>query len=164
MNAHTGSHGNFRLSSDATGQLVLVDAHGIEHVGVEPVRGFPISDPDRGISICDAEGRELVWIEDAVTLAPEARVALEQALARREFVPTIRRILAVPADTEPTEWEVETDRGPTRFQLNTADDVRRLGPNRALVIDAQGIRYLLSDIRQLDAASRRILDQYLHAL
>ena len=86
---------------------------------------------------------------------------MERDLARREFVPLIRRILSVPADTEPTQWEVETDRGTTHFMLNTSDDVRRLSADRALVIDSQGVRYLVDDLSQLDATSRRILERYL---
>ncbi len=160
-NDQNGEAHNFSLEHDAWGTLVLVDAKGLRHEPVEPVRGFPISDPDRWISICDAQGRELVWVEDIRALSPETRAVLEHDLARREFVPLIRRILSVPADAEPTEWEVETDRGCARFVLNSVDDVRRLGPHRGLVIDAQGIRYLIDDARQLDPLSRRILERYL---
>ncbi len=42
-----------------------------------------------------------------------------------------------------------------------SNDVRRLGPQRALVIDARGLRYLIEDIRSLDALSRRVLERYL---
>jgi hypothetical protein len=160
MNSKNGESGEFTLQHDARGRLVLVDAQGQPHAGVEPVRGFPISDPDHWISICDADGRELVSVKDLAVLSPTVREFLERDLARREFVPTIHRVVGVPADTEPTEWEVDTDRGRTRFLLNSADDVRRLGPNRVLVIDTQGIRYLIEDVRRLDATSRRILERY----
>jgi hypothetical protein len=156
-----GGTGGFALSLDGFGRLILVGADGVRHESVEPVRGFPISDPDRWISICDAEGRELAFVEDLNALPMDTRVVLERDLARREFVPLIRRILSVPADTEPTQWEVETDRGRTQFVLNSNDDVRRLSGSRALVIDAQGVRYLVDDMAQLDAASRRSLDRYL---
>ena len=126
-----------------------------------PVRGFPISDPDHWISICDLSGNELAVVIDLTALEPPARQALETDLARREFVPQVRRILSVPVDTEPTEWEVDTDRGRTRFLLNSGDDVRRLGTHRALIVDSQGIRYLIDDTRTLDAFSRKILDRYL---
>jgi hypothetical protein len=152
---------NFELQHDAEGHLLLIDEHGTRHVPVVPVRGFPISDPDHFISICDAEGRELVAVEDLTELSTEVRQVLEDDLARREFVPLIRRIVSIPADAEPTEWEVETDRGRTRFVLNSNDDVRPLGPHRALVIDSRGIRYLIADRRQLDALSRRVLERYL---
>jgi hypothetical protein len=161
MAAQNGKPGDIELTHDSSGRLVLVDASGRQHVGVVPVRCFPISAPDRWISLCDSEAHELVVIEDMGSLSSEGREALERDLSRREFVPHIVRILSVPADSEPTEWEVETDRGPTHFVLNSGDDVRRLSAHRALVIDAQGIRYLIDDSRQLDAASRRILERYL---
>ena len=151
----------FELQHDPTGQLVLVDEHGVRHTGVGPVRSFPISEPDHWISICDSNGRELAVVQDLNTLSPAVRTILEQDLAKREFVPLIRRIVSMPADSEPTEWEVETDRGRTSFELASADDVRRLGPERALVIDARGIRYLIEDIQSLDALSRRVLERYL---
>jgi hypothetical protein len=161
MNEQNGPIRGFRLEHDAWGSLVLVDSDGERHAPVEPVRGFPISAPDRWISICDFQGRELVSVEDAGALAPEVRQVLSNDLTRREFVPLVRRIVNVPADAEQVPWEIETDRGPTRFVLNSGDDVRRLGPHRALIIDAQGIRYLVDDVRQLDPASRRIIERFL---
>ena len=53
----------FGLVRDAWGRLVLIDADGRRHVGVEPVRAFPISDPRGWISLCDIHGRELLSIE-----------------------------------------------------------------------------------------------------
>jgi hypothetical protein len=63
--------------------------------------------------------------------------------------------------SEPTEWDVETDRGLTRFILNSEDDIRRLGEGRALLVDAHGIRYLIPRLDSLDPFSRRVLERYL---
>jgi hypothetical protein len=152
---------SFQLHLDAWGRLVLTEGSGRQHVGVEVVRGFPISDPRRGISLLDTEGREVVWIESLDDLPAEARAVLEEELPRREFMPQVRRVLHVSGVVEPTEWEVETDRGTTRFTLNSEDDVRRLGPARAILTDANGIRYLIPDLASLDAHSRRALERYL---
>jgi hypothetical protein len=153
--------GNFGLMHDAWGRLVLIDRAGRRHVGVEPVRSFPISDPDHWISICDAEGHELACVQNLSDLPPQVGQVLAEDLARREFVPVIRQILRVSADTDPAAWDVVTDRGQTRFLVNSEDDVRRLGPSRILVIDAQGIRYLIPNIKTLDAASNQTLERYL---
>ena len=139
---------------------MLTDAAGRQYVGVEPVRSFPISDPGRGISVCDAEGHELVWVERLDDLPAPVRRLLEDHLARREFLPVLRRIRKI-STLEPSEWEVETDRGATRFVLNSEDDVRRLDDRRALIIDAHGIRYFIPDTQALDPASRRLLERYL---
>jgi Domain of unknown function (DUF1854) len=152
---------DFELQHDAFGRLVLVRADGTRHVDVEPVRAFPISDPMHGISVCDSEGRELVWIDDLAQLAPPVRHELEAEFAQREFMPQIRRIVSISLQTEPCEWEVETDRGFTKFVLKSEDDIRRLGKNKAMIIDANGIRYLVADTKDLDKHSRSVLERYL---
>jgi Domain of unknown function (DUF1854) len=151
----------FGLHPDAWGRLVLTDADGRQYAGVEIVRAFPLSDPRRGISICDAKGRELMWLADLDALPPPLARQIEDELAKREFVPIIHRIVKVSAPVEPSEWEVETDRGRTSFVLNNDDDVHELEGHRALITDANGIRYLIPDIEQLDANSRRLLERYL---
>jgi len=152
---------DFQLEHDAFGRLVLTLADGRRHVGVTPIRGFPISDPMHGLSLCDADGHEVVWIDDLGELPASVRQALEGELRDREFLPQIRRVVRVSLQTDPCEWEVETDRGRTTFLLKSDDDVRRLGGNRAIVTDAHGIRYLIPDTATLDRASRRILERYL---
>ena len=161
MNTGNGQPQAFDLERDDLGRLILIDAHGQRHLGVEGVRGFPISEPDRWISICDSQGREVALVDDLADLPPRVRQLLENDLAQREFVPLIRRILSAPADTEPASWDVETDRGRTRFVVKIHDDVRRLGPHRVMVIDSQGIRYLVDDLSQLDPSSRRMLERFL---
>jgi hypothetical protein len=150
----------FGLYHDEWGQLVLIDAEAVRHVGVTPVRVFPFSDPEHWLSITDASGRELVCIENPAELSPAVREVLQTDLLRREFVPIIRRIVHVSSILEPCEWLVETDRGRTAFVLKAEDDVRRLGPNQALILDSSGVRYLVANISALDAPSRRVLERY----
>jgi len=152
---------SFELEHDPWGRLVLTDLEGRRYVGVEPIRAFPMSDAAHWISICDAEGRELVCIEDLAELTQATRALVEQELARREFVPLIERIVAVQEQADGTDWRVQTDLGPTGFRLKSEDDIRRLDEHRFVFVDAQGIRYLLPDLRRLDAASRRILERFL---
>ncbi len=150
-----------RLLLDSFGRLVLTDAQGVVHAGVVPVRAFPLSDPQHWIALCDPQGHELALIEDTKDLSAETRDLLAADLAGREFLPAIQRIKAVSGSSEPCEWQVETDRGATRFMLKSEDDVRRIGPHRVLVIDADGVCYLVADARRLDAFSRRTLERYI---
>jgi hypothetical protein len=151
----------FELHHDAFGRLVLTDADGRLFPAVEVVRSFPISDPGRCVSLCDADGHELIWIDRLEEVHEPARRVIEEELARREFVPVVHRIVHVSAPVDPSEWDVETDRGPTHFVVNSEDDVRRLDGRRAMIIDAHGVRYLIPDTRALDGGSRRLLERYL---
>ncbi len=161
MEEHKTVVGSFSLERDGWDRLVLTDETGDRYVGVEAVRAFPISDPQHAISICDGQGREIVYIPALDGLPPGIRETLEIELSQREFVPLIRRILNDPPDTEPTEWKVETDRGVTVFQLESESDVHRNEAGQVTLVDAHGIRYLIPDSRQLDAHSRRVLDRFL---
>jgi Domain of unknown function (DUF1854) len=152
---------DFRLERDAFGRAVLTMPDGTQHVGVHAVRGFPISDPQCGVALCTSDGGELVWLDDLTKLPPAVRSAVEAELAQREFLPKIERILSISLQTEPCEWDVETDRGRTRFLLKSDDDVRRLDHRRALITDAHGVRYLIADPTSLDRHSRHILERYL---
>jgi hypothetical protein len=160
-NGRAPAAGGFGLHHDAWGRLVLTDPAGRQHVGVCPVRAFPISDPRHGIALCDGDGRELLWIDDLDGLPAPLRELLEEDLSRRQLLPVIRRVVKIKRSVGPAEWEVDTDRGRTRFLLATEDDVRSLPGNRALIVDTHGIRYFIADTLALDAASRRLLERYL---
>jgi hypothetical protein len=149
------------LERDDWGRLVLVDANGERHAGIEVRRAFPLSDPQRSIALCDGEGHELVWLDGMDQLPPDTRQVLADYLAQHEFLPLIRRVISVSTDADPSQWSVETDRGPTQFLLASEDDVHRQGEHGAMVVDSFGVRYLVRDLRTLDNSSRRILERYL---
>lgn len=148
---------SFSLSRDFGGKLVFIDEHGRRFDDVEPVRVFPLTDPDRWISICDADANELVCIEDPGSLSPQVRQVLEEELKMRLFLPIIRKILKISTVSEQSEWRVETDRGESALLVKDEDDVHRLGRGRMLIIDAYGTRYLIPDVARLDPASRKSL-------
>jgi hypothetical protein len=153
--------GKFTLHHDHSDQLVLIDETGQRYVGVEVVRAFPLSDPQHAISVFDRDGREIAFLDSLDSLPAETRLTLETALSQREFVPTIRRILNRPPNTEPTEWMVETDRGVTTFQLESETDIHLSGSQQVTIVDSHGIHYLIPDRHRLDAHSRRVLDGFL---
>jgi len=153
--------GDIQLHRNASGQLVLMDSEGREHVNVELARAFPISAPLDGISMLDQNGRELVWIPRLDDSSREIRRLLEEELQSREFMPEIKRIRGVSGYATPCTWQVETDRGDTEFVLKAEEDIRRLSTSALLIVDSRGIQFLIRDPRTLDKASRRILDRFM---
>ena len=161
MNAPLPYERVFELSLDSFGRLVLTDSDGVHHAGVEPIRGFPIGEPARFVSIVDSYGHEIAFVDDLVKLPPATRAVLERELNLREFVPVITKIMAISGDGSAGDWEVETNHGKTRFRLEDEEDIRRIAPHQALVTDSAGVRYLIADTRTLEPSSRRLLDKYL---
>jgi hypothetical protein len=147
------------VQCDAFGRLVWLQ-DGQAHV-VIPVRSFPITAPDEGLSLVDSDGHELAWIDDLQAIDPSARTLIQQELAGREFTPEIRRILSVSSYATPSLWRVETDRGTTTFTLKGEEDIRRLSGSTLLIADQGGVHFLLRNVHALDAGSRRLLDHFL---
>ncbi len=152
----------FALQRDAFGKLVLTSSTNERHVGVVPVRAFPIQSPEVGISLVNTDGQEVAWIEELVRVDEPAQTLIRQELGTREFMPVIKRIVSVTSFSTPCTWRVETDRGDTEFVLRGDEDIRRIGSEGTLLIaDSHGIQFLVRDHMALEARSRKILDRFL---
>ncbi|WP_265947851.1 DUF1854 domain-containing protein [Dechloromonas sp. A34] len=152
---------NFTLSRNAFGQLILTTANGESHVGIIPVRAFPIAAPDEGIALVSADGHEAGWIDRIADLPPAIGQLIEEELASREFVPEIERIVEVSSFACPSTWQVVTDRGDAALVLKGEEDIRRLTQTRLIIADTHGIEFLIRDTGKLDRHSRKLLDRFL---
>ena len=151
----------FTLARDAHGSLVLTDSAGQRFEGVLPVRAFPLTAPDGGLSLLSADGRELAWIEGLAMLPEAQRALVDNELAQRELVPVILRIRSVSTFSTPSTWELDTDRGPTQLVLKGEEDIRRLADAALLISDRQGLSFAVRDRFALDRGSRRLLERFL---
>ena len=152
---------SFTLTRNAAGRLVLTTAAGEIHQGVVPVRAFPISAPEQGLSLLGENGHELVWIENLSALPEAARALIEAELAPREFMPEISRIKQVSSFATPSIWQVKTHRGDAELLLKAEDHIRRLNHTTLLITDGHGVSFLIRDIDALDSHSRKLLDRFL---
>lgn len=152
---------NFQLRRDSFGKLVLTTHEGEEHVGVIPVRAFPIQAPTRGVSMVREGGKEVAWIDDLDVLPAQIRQLVQEEIEGREFIPEILHIRSVSSFATPCTWFVATDRGDTEFVLKVDEDIRRIGETSLLIADNHGINFLVRDMFRIDKHSRRILDRFL---
>ena len=157
-------HRTYSLRKDAFGNLELVwsDHPVIERV--TPVRPFPFSVPEHGLSFVDSDGHEVLWLYSINDLSTADRALVDDALAVREFMPVITRIDSVSSFNTPSTWQVETAQGKTQLVLKGEEHIRRIngmGGNHLLISDNHGIQFLIKDVSQLDKHSRRLLDRFL---
>ncbi len=155
---HGQSH---RVARNAHGHLVFTDDRGQQHVGVIPVQAFPIDAPGEHVSLVDADGHELAFIEKLSAIDADTRALLLEEIAQREFMPVIDRLLSVSTFSTPSTWTVRTDRGMSSFVLKGEEDIRRLRGNGLLITDNHGLTYRVMDMRALDRQSRKLLDRFL---
>jgi hypothetical protein len=149
-----------QLKRDSLGRLVFIDAHGHSHIGIYPVRAFPITAPGAGVGIMDQSGKEVHWYPDVAAIPSSELKLIEEELAAREFMPVIEKITKVSTFATPSVWDIETDRGPTRIRLKGEEDIRRIAGNTLLIADSNGLQFLIKDSTQLDKVSKKLLDRF----
>ncbi len=150
-----------KLERNPLGRWVWTDAQGQAHAPVLVVRAYPVTAPEQGVGIMDAEGHELAWFERLDRVALPLQAALREAVAEREFLPEIQRLKSVSSLVTPSVWTVQTDRGEARFMLKGEEDIRRLTGKTLIVSDADGVQYLIRDPLALDKHSRKLLDRFM---
>jgi len=152
---------SFQLRRDSFGKLIITLENGEEHVGVIPVRAFPIQAPTKGISLVRDGGKEVAWIDDLDEMPEAIRSLVREEIEGREFIPEVLRIKDVSSFATPCTWFVQTDRGDTEFVLKVDEDIRRIGEASLLIADNHGINFLVRDMFKIDKHSRKILDRFL---
>ena len=151
----------FDLQRDAFGRWTLVLADGTRHAPVTAIRAYPITDPEGGVALMDAEGHELLWIDQLAQLATDVRSQVMQALTEREFLPVIEKLEGISSFATPSTWTVVTNRGTTQFLLKGEEDIRRLTGTVLLINDANGVQFMIRDLSVMDKHSRKLLDRFL---
>lgn len=151
----------FELQRDAFGRWVMQMPDGARYAPVTALRAYPVSAPDEGVALMDADGHEIFWINALKELAEPLRLQVLQALNEREFLPEILQLTDVSSFATPSTWSVRTDRGNTQFMLKGEEDIRRLTGTVLLINDANGVQFMIRDLAAMDKHSRKLLDRFL---
>jgi len=149
------------LERNPLGRWVWTDAQGVRHEQVVVVRAYPVTAPEQGAGVMDAEGHELAWFDRLDQVAQPLQALLREAIAEREFLPEIQQLKTVSSLVTPSVWTVQTDRGEARFMLKGEEDIRRLTGKTLIVSDVDGVQYLIRDPLALDKQSRKLLDRFM---
>jgi len=122
---------------------------------VSVFRAFPLSAPDRFLSLRNEKNEELGLLADPTQLDSASRTIVEEELRRRYVLPVVRRVVQMRERFEILECRVETDRGICQFSIrNLRENVLRPQPNRYILTDVDGNRFDIPDLRALPLASQ----------
>ncbi len=125
---------------------------------VSVFRTFPLSIPDRFLSIRNEKNEELGLLADPAPLDPASSTIVEEELRRRYVLPVVRRVIQIRERFEILECRAETDRGECQFSIrNLRESVLRPQHNRYILTDVDGNRFDIPDLRELPLASQALL-------
>lgn len=154
--------GSTRVALDERGRLTVTLAGGVRYENVRVVPAFPITRPRRFLYLFDENGEEIGLVVDPKRMDRESRNLLLDQADQAYFMPRITRIVRVEERMGIARWYVETDRGSSMFEVvSRSESVWYVGPNRVVIRDADGNRYLIEDLTALDRRSRRLAELYM---
>ena len=132
------------------------------HLQVGILRAFPLSEPNRFLSVRDGANKEVGLIVNPAELNAENRKLVEEDLQRRYLVPAVKRIVAAKERFGTVDWTMETDRGMCRFTTrNLRENVQRPAPGRIILNDVDGNRYDIRNLGDLGLESQELLFRHL---
>ena len=147
-----------KISRNQFAELEAELPDGSVHAPVEPVRTFPLTQPNQYISLLDAQKNELGLIEDISQLKKADQIVLAEELEKCYFMPKITRIHFIAGRFGVTEWEAETEVGSVSFDLRSRNDITSFSGGRILIKDIDGNRYEIANYHRLDPKSVALLE------
>lgn len=151
-------------------QLRVIRREGAIHPSVEFVgdrclraarfkRAFPLSHPDRFISIQDEKDDEVAMLKSLDGMDPDQRDLVLGELDRRYFTPSIERIDDLKQEAGMWRFVVQTQRGATEFYVrNWRDSAFEVSPGRWQIVSVDGLRFEIPKVEDLDGRSQSRLD------
>lgn len=122
------------------------------------VRVFPLSQRQQYVSILDPKNKEVCLLEDVDRLDPASRALLDEALADYYRLNRVLRVYSFRSEYRTSYWEVETERGRRDFVVKTGSDTwMRPSEHELLLVDVDGNRFHIPDLRALDPQSNKAL-------
>ncbi len=148
-----------RIRKDGAGKVAIRYPNGEKQGDLTPKRLLPITRPQAFVRFEDEDGEEVGILRDLNVLDSRSRRDLEEVLDRYYLIPKIEKIYELKEEYRVMRWEVETDRGRRRFEVqNRNSDMTILPPRRVLIKDSDGNRYEIPDYADLDPRSRTLLE------
>ena len=148
-----------RLEQRLDGKLWLLSIE--PPISVEIVRCFPWSEPNRFLSLRDANGEERAFVAAAAALEERSQRALIACLSRSGFVFEVTRVLSVSEDFELRSFKVETLQGTRVFQTALDAWPRELEGGGLVLEDVFGDLFRIAAPRELDRKSQELLSAFI---
>ena len=125
-------------------------------------RQFPFELQWEFISVMDEDGDEIGIVRDVALFGEDARALLETELRRRYYSPVIDRIISIKERYGFSYWRVHTAEGEVSFTLqDTYRSIVRAGEARVILMDVNGNRFEIPDVKALDRKSYKRIEVYL---
>jgi hypothetical protein len=118
----------------------------------------PVSHPQRFLALLDGRDRQIMMIDDPSELPAELWAKIQEELDRRYLTTKVLGIDYAKTEFGITYWTLQTSRGRKEIVTQSLqENAQWMGPHHLMLLDVDGNRFEISDIRKLDPASQKRL-------
>lgn len=153
---------------ETKGKLLGAVLDGKDEGRVDVLRLFPINEPTRYLSVRRRaenhrdKNTEIGIIASLKGFSDEETKLVAHELEKRYFVPKITKVKSAREEFGHTYWETETTAGDRNFTtFDMSSSLIRISGNSVMLIDVDGSRYLIPDLKNADDKAMKILDIWL---
>lgn len=145
------------LQSSAWGMILTL--RGVRTwLGVRIVRAFPLSERSEYFTFLNRRNDEIGTIRSLQDLEPASRRLAETEIEKRYLVNVIQAIHSLRCDGDTLYLDVSCQRGQRECVVKaTRETVMRLRDARLVIVDVDGNRFEINDMRRL---SKRVVDTF----
>lgn len=136
--------------------------------GVFAVRAFPVTHPDKFISLryvdpLDNKEHEIGAIENLTAFPRETQRMIADSLAKHYFQAEIKTIHAIRWEFNLLFFDVETSRGREQFMMRWSyDRAQSYGEHGKVLLDVFENRYVVRDVNQLSKQDRDLFQRWIY--
>jgi hypothetical protein len=129
------------------------------HLQVQPRWASPVKQPGKYLSLLDGKDREILMLNDGLEgIDADNRAILERELHRRYLTTQVQTIEHAHTEFGSTYWTVKTERGRREFVTQSLqENAQWHGPAHLMLVDVDGNRFEIRDVKALDEESQRLL-------
>lgn len=141
------------------GGFASMTYNGTLYARIAVYRSFPHSMPTQFLSVRDTDAKELGVIRDIDEFDSQTVSILEEQMMLRYYCPLITKVIKIKEEYGYVYWEAETDAGRVRFTCKSEHGALiMLGEDRLLIVDIDGNRFEIPDMKKLSPKDMRELE------
>ncbi len=153
---------------ETEGKLLGAECGGKDIGRVNVLRLFPLHMREEFLSVRRmSEGHrdrntEIGIIENLKPFDEEQKKMVRKELEARYFVPKIKKVMGVKEEFGHVYWETVTDAGERSFTtFDMGSSLIRTGENSVILLDSDGSRYEIDDIKNIGDKAMKVLGIWL---
>lgn len=147
---------NVKIEYDDANDILILYINGVAYRDVDPIKPFPLSNPNYVIFRLKSSGEDLCIISDIRMLDKESLKRLEYVINKKYFIPLILKIKEITYTGEFFICDVKTNKGDRIFKVRSRRNIFRLD-NTIVIFDSDENLYLIENYEKLDRKSKEEL-------